>query len=351
MENIMADERLNLSDVMSGAEPTWKDIKPEVLQADYKILLMRALGWYSRERTLDDSVKYFINHFKSEGISPNIPVMVVSNIGHLCRMVSRGFPLTKELETRIQRTLKAAKAASVIAKEQQKKKVEAEAAVVKKEVYIVPGAIVDPKVSSYLERFDDHIDALIGNNSLKSINLHLLGFSKKQRDEIKLYVNRFKENMFSCTDEEIGLPAKTRNAIKTFVDKIIEEVGATPVKIARIKKPQSKEKQVEKLKLNPKSPIDKEQIINSKVVILFDETARKVRLYVSDDGIKVKGSTLLNFDPDKSYVKTIRKPEEFLTKVKTFTKVQLLKDIEAIKCKPSRANGRVNEALSLLKVY
>lgn len=347
----MADERLNLSDVMSGAEPTWKDIKPEVLQADYKILLMRALGWYSRERTLDDSVKYFINHFKSEGISPNIPVMVVSNLGHICRMMSRGFPATEDIQKRLQVALKRAKAATVIVKEQAKKKVEAEALEVKKEVYVVKGAITDPKVSDYLTRFDDHIDAIITEGVTKSINLSLLGFSKKQRDEINLYVTRFNTNMFSCTDEEIGLPAKIRNLIKTFVTKILDEIGQPPMKIVRMKKPQTKEKQVEKLKISKESLVDKEQLIGAKVAIFFDETYRKIRVYFSEDGLKVKGSTLLNYDVEKSYGKTIRKPEDLFSKIKVMSKPALLKDLDVLKCKASKLNGRISESLSLLKVY
>ncbi|MEY4331473.1 MAG: Sinorhizobium phage phiM7 [Bacteroidota bacterium] len=129
-------------------------------------------------------------------------------------------------------------------------------------------------------------------------------------------------------------------------------------KKARIKKPTSKDKLVAKLqylkedkglKLVSINPID---IIGAKVLWIFNTTTRKLGKYMSEDNaeLAVKGTTILNFDTQKSVCKTIRKPEEKLKEFMKSTKVQLRKFLSDIKATETKLNGRINKDIVLLKV-
>lgn len=344
----MAQDRVvDVNQVLSGTEPTFKNstIDPK----EYRTVLMLALNWYSREKTWEDSLKYFMTHFKNEPISSGINPKVVANVGYICRMISRGFPASDKLNKLINSTLVKAKAATIYLKEQEKIKAE-EAKKEEKLVYKVPGLIDDPKVSAFLNDYDGHIDDIIMGKT-KSINLHSTFLSKQQKQMIKTYVERTITGIEGLTQEEKGFSNATEKTLRTFVAKILNELGAAPVRAPRKKKVIPIEKMIEKLQYSKKSEIKPEKIIGANILIAYDEKSRKIRVYHSTDGFGVKGTTLLNVDDDKSYSKTLRKPDEQLVKIKGLPKMSLLKEVEAIRATPGKLNGRLNEDVILLKVF
>ena len=66
--------------------------------------------------------------------------------------------------------------------------------------------------------------------------------------------------------------------------------------------------------------------------------------------MSVKGTSIINFDENKSVQKTLRKPEEQLKEFKASGKVQLRKFLDDIKAVDIKLNGRMNEEIVLLKV-
>jgi hypothetical protein len=108
-------------------------------------------------------------------------------------------------------------------------------------------------------------------------------------------------------------------------------------------------KQDDKLKLVSANPVD---IIGSQEVWVFNTKTRKLGKYIAKEysELSVKGTSILNFDENKSVQKTLRKPEEQLKEFKSAGKVALRKFLDDIKAVDIKLNGRINEDTVLLKI-
>jgi hypothetical protein len=97
----------------------------------------------------------------------------------------------------------------------------------------------------------------------------------------------------------------------------------------------------------------KEKIITADVLWVFNTKNRKITQYIASDkvGLMVKGSTIQNYDIEKSQEKTLRKPEEFIDQLMKAGKVEQRTLIDGIKTKSTNPKGRINEHCVLLKVY
>jgi len=108
-------------------------------------------------------------------------------------------------------------------------------------------------------------------------------------------------------------------------------------------------KQDDKLKLVSINPVD---IIGAKELWVFNVKTRKLGKYVASEysDLSVKGTSIINFDENKSVAKTLRKPEEQLKEFKGAGKVALRKFLDDIKAVDIKLNGRLNEETILLRV-
>lgn len=129
-------------------------------------------------------------------------------------------------------------------------------------------------------------------------------------------------------------------------------------KKARVKKAPSREKVVAKikycntdavLKLVSINPAD---IVGASELWVYNTKSRKLGKYVAAayQTLTVKGTSLVNFDTDKSVCKTLRKPDEKLKEFAKAGKIQLRKFLDDVKATESKMNGRMNADIVLLKV-
>ena len=102
------------------------------------------------------------------------------------------------------------------------------------------------------------------------------------------------------------------------------------------------------LKLTSEKPTS---IIGAKTVWLYDTAKRKMFVYHAEgtNKLSVKGTTLLNWDAKRSQVKTIRKPEEFLSGSLAAKAIQ--DRFDKLSTKPQNVNGRTNEFCVILRVF
>lgn len=129
-------------------------------------------------------------------------------------------------------------------------------------------------------------------------------------------------------------------------------------KKARVKKAPSREKLVAKLKYARELKelklvsINPAEIIGAAELWIYNAKTRKLGKYVAaaHNQLTVKGTSIENFDTDRSVCKTIRKPEEKLKEFMKAGKVQLRKFLEEIKATEVRMNGRINSDTVLLRV-
>jgi len=127
----------------------------------------------------------------------------------------------------------------------------------------------------------------------------------------------------------------------------------------RAKKSPSKEKLVSKLKFKTHDDryklvsIKPEEAAQALELWVFNTKTRKLGVYVASDAaaLSVKGTTIINFNEQKSIAKTLRKPEEQLKDVNKLPKTKLRKLFDDVNSVETKMNGRINADVILLKSY
>ncbi len=109
-------------------------------------------------------------------------------------------------------------------------------------------------------------------------------------------------------------------------------------------------KEYPSLKLKSVTP---DKIVNSTEVWVFNVKVRRLFKYTALDGTKlsVRGTTIINVNPEKSGGKILRKPEAQLEGVWDMTSRPLNKLYTAIRARASKAVGRMNEDSVILKCF
>jgi hypothetical protein len=105
----------------------------------------------------------------------------------------------------------------------------------------------------------------------------------------------------------------------------------------------------EPLKLVSINPAD---ILGAKELWTYNTKSRKLGKYVASEfaDLGVKGTSIINFDENKSVQKTLRKPVDQLKEFKAAGKVALRKFLDEINAVDTKMNGRINDEIMLLKV-
>lgn len=136
------------------------------------------------------------------------------------------------------------------------------------------------------------------------------------------------------------------------------DVKRATKRVTRVKKAPAKEKVVarlkyakenKELKLVSINPVD---IVGASELWIFNAKTRKLGRYVaaSYQTLSVKGTSILNFDEEKSVAKTLRKPADQIKEFSKAGKVALRSFIKDIRATEIRLNGRINDDTVLLKV-
>ena len=95
---------------------------------------------------------------------------------------------------------------------------------------------------------------------------------------------------------------------------------------------------------------DAVKIVGAKQVCLYNSKTRELTLYCGNY-LKVKGSTIIDFDVDKSWTKTLRKPEEMLETAMNCTRTSTTSLKNIINAKEKKPTGRVNLHHTIIKIF
>lgn len=186
------------------------------------------------------------------------------------------------------------------------------------------------------------------------------------------FQNQYKEALLvkEWSDEYIkeaysNFDKKTRDDYLAFYEKInsacdtLINTGKATRK-TRVKKAPSKEKLVAKLKYQLNDPelgiasVNPTDIIEATEVWVYNTKTRKLGVYTVDDlktGLTVKGTSILDFNTNKSVQKTLRKPAEQLKLFKGTAKTKYTKAFKEIKTTDTKLNGRFNDSTVILKAF
>lgn len=186
------------------------------------------------------------------------------------------------------------------------------------------------------------------------------------RDLYKRNLNELQE-AYSSKDEQLKeayshLSKKNLKKILDFFNDLISacEMLGQEAKVnrkPRAKKAVSKDKLIAKLKFKKTDDtlklvsINPADVVGAKELWVYNIKTRKLGKYVAAEfsDLSVKGTTIINFDEDKSVQKTLRKPADQLREFKSAGKVQLRKFLDTINAVDIKLNGRVNNETILLK--
>jgi hypothetical protein len=147
---------------------------------------------------------------------------------------------------------------------------------------------------------------------------------------------------------------------KDLLNQIVDDLYTykNSKKIVRKKKKLSPDKIVKYVKLydndlemggNTYKSIKPQDIIGAKYVFLYNIEKRELCYYVGRS-LTVRRTMIDGFDPEKSWVRTLRKPEDFLTEVISCTKFNAENIGSHLTTKPKSPSGRMTPKHIIIKV-
>lgn len=343
-------------------EPSVSDMQ-NLKENDFRFI--EAFNWYNYEFNADDAHKFVIEYMKETGYSTNEiaqikslpPYFIGQSVGWLCKMVIRGIQLPKSkqlfLKLRIENNLTKEEIPFCSTVEEFKKK---------------------NTVQDLLrEKAGDHIAVLCGQIDRVIINgssgFDVVEFFKEQKlsGPVLGYIKKWAVAEWSAMVEAINSD-DTEYGLAHIHDNIYEQINFTKsiveacsdVKAIIPRKPRKKKirkvsDQIKKLQFqkeneNPKLvSIDPAHIPNAKQLWVYDTKYKKLTVFRSENGLAIKGTTILNFDSD-SECRRLRHPEEVLTNVLKSGKIALRKTMNELTTKPIEVKGRIGKTTILLRV-
>jgi hypothetical protein len=140
--------------------------------------------------------------------------------------------------------------------------------------------------------------------------------------------------------------------LRSYLELIVEEFTIKGT-VTRRKRKVSPEKMVKSLKYLSEfdgklESVNPSHIIGAKSVLLYNVKQRKISVYLSDEGLTVKGSTLKNFN--SATVKSCgRKDYKWIKMMTVCPKMTMLNEINILKAREQEATGRINKDTLILR--
>jgi len=357
--------------MLTGNEPSGSKLDPS--KDTYKGDIQVIFNWYSAEKSRVDAYKYILEYVKKtrnkdyksfQKVGEN---KVVTTLGWLARLVNRGASISEEHRVRLDKHIDIL-INNVILEQALETPEEKE----KKVVVNIQDAIKQ-KTKEYIGELEGTIDDFIKKdeefslyNDFKSKQIPapyvqdikiwaekklaeytevlegkdaqlIEGYSNLNKRKLKALVKLFEQFIQDC--DLYGQFKKANRKPRA----VKEKPAAQQVKNFKYK---TKD---EELGIDSERPID---VVGAQQVWLFNTKTRKLAVYTSDStkGITVKGTTLQNWEPEKSKQKTLRKPDEQIKELMSSGKVKLRSFIDTIKSKEQAVNGRINIDTLILKI-
>ena len=344
--------------------------EPVIDQDNYKISLVNALNWYNQNNTSGDYKDWFVQHFRKR---INFPTGLVHDLeyraaGSLARILANGNQLSEQHLERIESEFTRIQQMCLYLKSRQVEVVQV-AAPVKKTPTIQER--MNDKVTDFVGEFNGMVDQFLQDGQQPNVGalVKTMGITgpmgKKVMEKVEKPMAELNE-VLEGRDKQLveGWSNLKKPEIKrllaiyeSLLEKLQQAKVTAPVKTRKVKvKPagvivQKLKYLKEHTELKLKSVLPA-SIVGASEVWVFNTKTNKLQGYFAADGlsISVKGTTLLNYNTEKSEQKTVRKPEtvQVLTNAGKRTYSQFFK---ALTTKSSVTNGRINEECIILATF
>lgn len=357
--------------MLSNAEPSGSKLNPN--DSSYNGEIQVVFNWYSAEKTKVDAYKYLLEYVKKnrnkdykafQKINEN---KVVTTIGWLARLVNRGALISEDHRSRLEQHI------DLLLSTESLKEYVADAVEKEKKVVVNIQDAIKQRAKEYIGELEGAIDEFILED--KEFSLYN-DFKSRQIpapyvQDIKTWaegkLQEFTEVSESKDSQLIegysNINKRKLKALLKLFDQFIQDCDLYGQFKKANRKPRAvKEKpaaqQVKSIKykirddefgIDSERPID---VVGAQQVWLFNTKTRKLAVYTSEStkGILVKGTTLQNWEPEKSKQKTLRKPQDQIKDLMSSGKVKLRTFMDSIKSKEQAVNGRINIDTVILKI-
>ncbi len=334
---------------------------------DYNLSLVKALNYYSREVENKDKKNYAITYWKKQGkVVAHLSQLHeswFSTVGAVAHLVMHDVPIS---DFDLERLENAYIQLSGMTKEEEVKEAKST------EPKLSIQDHMDNAAKIHIAEIEGMIDDVISKGEVTDIKQYLT--SNQVKGPVVKRVGdwasiKLKEYRAIVSDSEImegysNLGKRGLNKLITFLESVVASCSTMAIVAKTMRAPRKRKEKppsvlVAKLKwakeyveLGFKS-VHAEKIIMSDTIFLFDFIKRRMIKYVALDGytLSVKGTTILNWDPEKSGSKIIRKPEVQLNGIQSMGKRQSQNLFNEIKATMSKLNGRTNENCVILSVF
>jgi len=348
-----------------GSEPVW-GVESYATEDERDSALQRAFSWYWGKGTNRERKRWVLEYCKHskmtadeiKQISQN-GIKAYSAFAYLCRMATRGAPLDQKSLDKIKAEINSLSASG-------------SAILEKRKTANLPSIQerTETKYLEYLGDIDAYVDQVITARSSKDdVKFDALGWVNLRKvkpmhcSKIASYIETtYLAEMleaFSGKDKQLveGYSYLTKPKFKKVIQHLSETVNAfnniavekKTARKPRQKKQKTASQQVKKVKYLPESKeyaiksISPDKIIGSTLLVVFNEKYRILSVYHASDprGLGIKGTTIQNFDIEKSTSRKLRKPKDIL---KRLTGVRSISTVmQELKTKPIATTGRLNE--------
>jgi hypothetical protein len=364
--------------LIEKAERMSKGVEVTLAPETYRRDLIMALNYYNSNHDDKDKKKWFISHFAKIDKKTAVELLKVDEYhfryaGILARIQDGGSALEEKELNYFNERVEFLKN-QIGSRQKSQDKADAKAAATAALVAAAPSIQqrMDEKASELASEIDAAIDEytttkksdfstkgyLASKNATapiaKRIGDMYVGLAKELREALEGDDKQLVEGYSNFTKRELkkfaefveGIIADCQQSVQTAkVNRAPRKRKPVPLskQVAKVKYM----KEFEELKLKSIKP---ENMVEAKEVWIYNTKYRKVQVYKSDNGLAVKGTTLIGFDVVESKSMTLRKPEEFF-KGLTIGKRPLNAAFKTLKTKPSAPNGRINEECIILGAF
>ena len=357
----------------ANVKKTWEADMPAFKPLDYTVSMLKVLGHFSAN--VDEKVKksLAIDYWKKQGKDVSAinklaegwflqagPVAYLldsgcalddKDVAFLAKKYVELCNFAKQKEEREAKNVPAA----VVVKPNPQDAIKAKAELIGAEIDGMIDATLAGKVDTNLKEF------MTQNGVSAPVAKVMQAFYKPMLKELDVATG---DKDYEMSEAYSHLGKREMKRLHDFVRSVVQACDTVAVIAKTTRKPRKRKekpasvlvakvkylKEYTDLKLKSVHP---EKMVGAEEVWVFNVKYRKLFQYVAQDGMQlsVKGTTLQNFDPEKSGAKTIRKPEEFFKGVDGMTKRPLTKAFKEIRGVLAKATGRINEECIIVKVF
>lgn len=342
--------------------------EPSISATDYKVSLINVFNWHNINSSDKDRRLWVHNYMKSMSMDFKILSKATDfelrQVAVLCRLKLTEQTVALKDEQRISVFLDELKTRVVVAEV--------------KEIITKPVVTIQDRISEVTKTHIGEIEAELDN----FISTKTTSFSTKSyllSNTVSGVVTKKIAEYFAKTLAELKLLVSGKDAqlvegyshlkkveqkrFVAFVESIIADcqqqvVVAKVARKPRTKKPTAPGKVVSKLKYMPKfdelglQSINPTTLVDSTMVLLYNTKLRKLNVYYAVDGesMTIKGTTLLNFDTQKSKEINVRKPEEFFKGI-NLGKRAINNTLKTLKATSKVMSGRISDDFVILGAF